>query len=85
MDKQKISLKDKNGELKEYEVMLTITSDDGLHNYIFYTDNTKDIDGDLKIYVSSYKEDGDNMDIYPVETQEEWNWIKEKFYERKEN
>ena len=23
------------------------------------------------------------MDIFPIETEEEWNWIKEKFDERK--
>ena len=83
MDKEIISLKDENGVLKEYEVVCTITSDDGLHNYICYTDNTKDEDGDLKILISAYKVNGEDMDIFPIETEEEWNWIKEKFDERK--
>ena len=85
MEKEKISLKDKAGELKEFDVMFTIDSEDGMHNYICYTDNTQDEDGDLKILISSYRVVGEEMEIFPVETEEEWEWIKEKFNERKES
>ena len=85
MDKVKFSLADENGKMVEYDTVCTVDSEDGLHSYICYTDNSKDKDGDLKIYISAFRENNGELKIFPIESQEEWDWIQNKFYETKEN
>ena len=83
MKEEKITFKltDENGNDVEYEVLLTFESNETNKNYMLYTDNTTDEDGNIKVYASIYvpKEDGtldENTKLLPIETDSEWKIIE---------
>lgn len=45
--------------------------------YIIYTFNKKDENGNTKDYVSKIKQDGDKYILEQIEDMEEWNKVKE--------
>ena len=68
---KKISAILKNGEKKEYGVILTFKNDKNNKNYIVYTDNKIDNENKLKIYASIYNP-LTNEFVGIVESKEEW-------------
>lgn len=69
MDKQLLTKV--NGEIKKYDIIIDFTSNDTNKNYIFYTDNTKNENGEVIIYMGSYIIEDDLYVINPIETDEE--------------
>lgn len=60
-----------NNEVKKYDIILEFTSKETNKNYVFYTDNTKDVNNNLIIYSGTYIiEDGFYV-IRKIETEEE--------------
>lgn len=51
-----INSKDENGNIKEYQVILTYFDDEYNKDYIVYTDNKYNDNGELQIYINSYDE-----------------------------
>lgn len=47
-----LSLKDENGNKKDYRILLNIESD---KNFVIYTDEEKNENGDIKAYISTYE------------------------------
>lgn len=70
---EKITIKNEQGEEKEFDILFTFTSNDTGKNYITYTDYDKDEQGNIKCY-SVYK-DGDKL--LPVTTKKELTFIDE--------
>lgn len=70
------TIKNANGVEVECEVLFTFDSDQTKKSYLVYTDNTKDESGSLKVYANIYDPNGNNMNLLPIETQEEWNTIE---------
>ncbi len=64
------------GEEIECEVLFTFESEQTAKNYIVYTDNTEDEEGNTKVYASIYNPDQDETKLLPIETDEEWNLIE---------
>ena len=60
-----------NGELKEYDVVLTFHSDKQNKDYIVYTDNTYDNENKLKMYVAIYDQNLENPFAGYPSTREE--------------
>ena len=60
----------------EYSTVMTFHSYDFNKDYVVYTDNTKDSDGNLNLFASSYLPDSDNFELHPVESDEEWDNIQ---------
>ena len=75
MKKNVISLMN-NGEVKDYDIILTFTLDDDKKEYIIYTDNEKDGDGFIKIHAGIYNEDNKES-LLPIKNDEEWSLIEE--------
>lgn len=69
MDKQLLTKV--NGEIKKYDIIIDFTSNDTNKNYVFYTDNTKNANGELIIYMGSYIIEDELYIINPIETDEE--------------
>ncbi len=67
-----------NDEVKEVEceVLFTFESDETKKNYIVYTDNTIDEEGNTKVYASIYTPDQDETKLMPIETEKEWKIIE---------
>lgn len=66
----------KEGKEVTCEVLFTFESDETKKNYIVYTDNTKDEDGNIKVYASIYTPEGENKELMPIETEREWRVIE---------
>ena len=75
---EKMTFKVINDEGKEVEceVLFTFESDETKKNYIVYTDNTLDEEGNTKVYASIYNPDQDETKLLPIETDKEWQIIE---------
>lgn len=64
------------GKEVECEVLFTFESDETKKNYIVYTDNTLDEEGNTKVYASIYNPNEDETKLLPIETDKEWKIIE---------
>ena len=64
------------GQEVECEVLFTFESEETKKNYIVYTDNTIDEEGNTKVYASIYNPDEDETKLLPIETEKEWKIIE---------
>ena len=78
MSEETMTFKVINDEGKEIEceVLFTFESDETKKNYIVYTDNTVDEEGNTKVYASIYNPDQDETKLLPIETDKEWKIIE---------
>ncbi len=77
MNKRTLKVVNNDGREIEYEVLLAFTLRKTGKNYVVYTDNTVDDNGNLNVFASIYfKEDGSRLE--QIETEEEWNEIEKR-------
>lgn len=67
---------DKDGKEIEFEILFTFESDETKKNYMVYTDNTKDDEGNTKVYASVFNPEAEPLELLPVETEREWKIIE---------
>ncbi len=67
---------DEDGVEKEYDVLFTFDSEETNKSYIAYTDNTKDADGKLAVYASTYDKNGETTELKALETEKEWKIVE---------
>ncbi len=67
---------DDNGKEIECEVLFTFESDETNKNYMVYTDNTTDEEGNTKVYASIYDPNATETKLIPIETEKEWKIIE---------
>ena len=92
-DIKRISTILSNGTKVDYNVILTFKSVLTGKNYVVYTDNTLDEDGNIQVYASTYqKGEGTSAKLDPIETDKEWkiietilNTIQETVKDKEEN
>ena len=75
-EQMKFKVIDDNGKEIECEVLFTFESDEKSKNYIVYTDNTTDEQGNTKVYASIYTPNEENLNLTAIETEKEWNIIE---------
>lgn len=68
-----------NGIEKEYTTLFTFYNDITEKNYVVYTDNREDEEGNKAIFASSY--DQDSSELMEVTTDEEWDNIQKLLLE----
>ena len=78
MENEKMTFKitNENGIEVEYEVLFTFESDETKKNYIVYTDNSLDEDGNTRVYASIYTPGSAETELKPIETDKEWKIIE---------
>lgn len=78
MEKEDVKFKvvDDSGKEKEYEKLFSFESDKTNKNYIVYTDNELDEDGNTKVYASIYDPNKETQTLQAIETEEEWKIIE---------
>lgn len=74
-DNEFIIVNDEGKEVK-YEILFTYEDEKTKKNYMAYTDNTQDDDGNTKVYASIYNPEEENPVLLPIETDEEWKMIE---------
>ena len=67
---------DQNSNTIEFEILFTFESDETHKNYMVYTDNTKDENGNVRVYASVFVPDAEPLELLPVETEREWKIIE---------
>lgn len=78
MDETKfLKVIDENGNEMAYEILCAYKLEKTGKNYVVYTDNKKDEDGDLNIYASIYYPH-DNSKLDYIETEEEWREVEKR-------
>ena len=83
IDSKTFKIIDSYGKELEYEILLAFKWFQTGNDYLVYTDNTNDEDGNLNIYAAIYYPDDDSK-LDSIETEEEWDEIESrlKFMER---
>ena len=72
----KINAIDKDGNLKEYDAILTYHSDEFNKNYVVYTDNIYNSNNELQIYISEYTLEDPEYLVKDIIDNDEYNKIK---------
>lgn len=75
LDNGKIVIKNDKGEELVCDVLFTFDSDETNKSYIAYTDNTKDSNGNVKVYASTYDSKGEDLSLKPLTSEKEWKII----------
>lgn len=83
-EKMTFKVFDDEGKEIECEVLFTFESDETKKNYMVYTDNTKDDDGNIKVYAAIYEPDKDETKLEPITSDHEWAIIEKILEELQE-
>ena len=75
-DKNIFKVVNEEGKEIECEVLFTFESDETKKNYMVYTDNTTDENGNVRVYASIYNPDQPESDLIPIESEAEWKIIE---------
>lgn len=67
---------DNKGKERICEVLFTFESEETKKNYIVYTDNSKDHDGNVRVFASIYKVNGDKTELEAIESEREWRIVE---------
>ena len=75
MKKNILKLKDNEGNIKEYEVILMFKNNN--KDYIIYTDNKSNSDGSINVYANIFNPN--DLSVFEnIETNEEWEEIERR-------
>jgi len=74
--RNKFIILNRNKEEVECEVLFTFESEETKKNYIVYTDNTKDSNGNIRVFASIYNPDSEDRALLPIESDKEWNVVE---------
>lgn len=77
LEEQKFTVINNEGKEIECEALFRFESDETHKNYIVYTDNSIDEDGNTRVYASVYTPGEEKTKLEPIETEDEWNKIQQ--------
>ena len=77
LEEQKFTVVNAEGEEVECEALFRFESDETHKNYIVYTDNSQDEEGNTRVYASIYTPGEEKTKLEPIETDAEWNKIQQ--------
>jgi uncharacterized protein YrzB (UPF0473 family) len=72
----KLIITNNEGKQLECDVLFTFDSDETGKSYIAYTDNTKDENGNIRVYASIYDPNGEDLELKPLTDPKEWKVIE---------
>lgn len=75
-EKNTFTVMDENGKEVTCEVLFTFDSEETKKNYIVYTDNTTDEEGNVRVYASTFDPSTENTELKPIETDREWKIVE---------
>lgn len=75
-EKNTFTVMDENGKEVTCEVLFTFDSEETKKNYIVYTDNTTDDEGNTRVYASVFDPTKESTELMPIETEREWKIIE---------
>ncbi len=81
-EKERIIIPDENGEEHLFEVLYKFDIDETEASYIALIPVEQKDDDEVEVYAFRYEENGDEEDdiaLFPIETDEEWEIVEEMF------
>ena len=75
--KKTLSIIAEDGSIDEVEVVIAFEFKDTKKEYIVYTKNEKDDNGNVTVYVSNVDRNGDTPKLYGIDDEDEWNRVKD--------
>ncbi len=75
MEENSFTIVNDDGVEVKYDVLFTFQSEETNKDYIVYTDNSKDDDGNTRVYASIYHPEEENSKLEAIETDKEWQII----------
>lgn len=75
MEQNSFTMLDENGKEIKYDVLFTFQSEETNKDYIVYTDNSKDQEGNVQVYASIYHPEEEHSRLEAIETEQEWKII----------
>ncbi len=76
MKKNTFSMLDENGNEIVYDVLFTFENEETNKNYIVYTDNSKDEQGNIQVFASIYDPNDPKSRLEPIQSDKEWKVIE---------
>lgn len=76
-EKKIMSVIQEDGSIDEVEILVTFEFTDTKKSYVVYTKNEVDEKGNVTVYASSIIENEEDVKLGGIDTEEEWNRIKE--------
>ena len=76
-ERKVMSIVSNDGAIEDVEVILAFEFKDNNKEYVVYTKNEKDENGNVTVYVSNIDRSGDEPKLVGVENENEWNKIKD--------
>ncbi|MCI6899170.1 MAG: DUF1292 domain-containing protein [Bacilli bacterium] len=77
IEKKVMSIVANDGSIEDVEVILAFEFKDTNKEYVVYTKNEKDENENITVYVSNIDHSGEEPKLLGVESEEEWNRIKD--------
>lgn len=84
-EKKVLSIIKEDGTKEEVELLICFTFNDTKKEYVVYTRNEKDENGNVTIYISSVDRSGEIPKMGAIESDEEWSKIKDVLRELSKN
>ncbi len=75
-DKFTFKVTDDEGKEIECQALFSFEAEETGKNYMVYTDNTNDEEGNVKVYAAIYEPEVDEGLLKPIETDEEWEIVQ---------
>lgn len=76
-EKTMMSIVQEDGSIDEVEVVIAFEFKDTQREYVVYTKNEKDVNGNVTVYVSYVDRSGETPQLFSVEDEAEWNRVKD--------
>ena len=76
-EKKIMSIVQEDGSIDEVEVVIAFEFKDAKREYVVYTKNEKDANGNVTVYVSRVDRSGETPQLFGVDNEEEWNRVKD--------
>ena len=73
--KDKFTVLNENNEEVTYDVLFTFQNEETNNDYVVYTDNSKDSEGNTQVFASIYHPDSDNDKLEEITSEKEWKVI----------
>lgn len=77
IEPKKMSIIGEDGSVEQVEVVIAFEFKDTKKEYVVYTKNEKDLEGNTTVYVSNVDRTTENPKLLGVENEKEWDRIKE--------
>ena len=84
-EKKVLSIIKEDGTKEEVELLICFTFNDTKKEYVVYTRNEKDENGNVTVYISSVDRRGEIPKMGAIESDEEWSKIKDVLRELSKN